>query len=92
MARRASVIEAIRRARATGADSHAVEIKSGAGGAPKTLPETISAFANGDGGLIVLGVDERRGFAVVPVNAAGLADALATACATLVEPPVRAEI
>jgi ATP-dependent DNA helicase RecG len=92
MVPRESVVEAIRQARATGADSHLVEIKAGAGGAPKTLPETISAFANGDGGLIVLGMDERRGFAVVPVNAAGLADALATACATLVEPPVRAEI
>jgi ATP-dependent DNA helicase RecG len=86
------VAEAITRARAAETDLQDVEIKSGVGGPPKSLQETVSAFANGDGGLIILGVDESQGFLPVPVNARQLADALATACSDQVEPSIRAEI
>lgn len=79
-------------ARFAGTDSAQVEIKKAAGGAPKSLPETVSAFANGSGGVIVLGVDEENGFTAVPVNASALANALASACADNVSPAVRALI
>jgi len=69
-----------------------VEIKEASHGAPKSLPETVSAFANGAGGIIVLGLDEANGFAPVAVNAAALADSLASACSDSVVPAVRARI
>ncbi|MDR1236790.1 MAG: putative DNA binding domain-containing protein [Propionibacteriaceae bacterium] len=78
--------------RLTGTDSASVEIKKAAGGAPKSLPETVSAFANGTGGMIILGLDEATDFEPVKVNAASLADALASACADSVTPAVRARI
>lgn len=45
--------------RARGAESTRVEVKAGVGGAPKSLLETISAFANGAGGTILVGLDDR---------------------------------
>ena len=79
-------------ARQVGADSLAVEIKKAEGGAPKTLPETISAFANGNGGVIVLGLDEDNQFSVVPIKANAVAEALVSACSDRVTPPVRAQV
>jgi len=49
--------------RATGTDQRQVEVKTAGGGLPKDVWETVSAFSNGDGGLIILGLDEARGFA-----------------------------
>jgi hypothetical protein len=70
-----------------------VEVKSGAGGLPTSVGETISAFANGTGGTLLIGVDETAGF--VPVtgfDAPAVRDALADACANKVEPPCLAPI
>ena len=86
------VNEAISRVRIAGTDLLDVEVKKAAGGPPKSLPQTISAFANTDGGLLILGVDETAGFIPVGVPVKPLAEALAGACNDAVEPSIRAEI
>ena len=49
--------------RATGGDTTSVEVKSASGGLPQSLTQTLSALANQPGGgLIILGLDEMRGF------------------------------
>lgn len=80
-------------ARAVGADLHTVEIKSAARGLPTTVVETLSAFANGDGGTLILGLDEATGFtAAEGFDALKVRDALAGACADKMEPPLRIAI
>lgn len=45
-----------------------VEAKSGQGGYPKTVVDSIVAFANTNGGTIIIGVDEEQDFAVFGVQ------------------------
>lgn len=80
-------------ARAVGTDYHAVEIKSGAGGFPGSVVDSLSAFANGDGGTVILGLDEAADFRPSKgFDAAKIRDALAGACADKMEPPLRLQI
>lgn len=68
----------IARLRETGAELEDVEVKRASGGAPESLPSTLSAFANSRGGVIILGLDERSGFAAVGVaDAPAMRDAVA---------------
>ena len=48
--------------RQIGNDTQSCEVKEAVGGMPSSLVETLSAFSNGDGGTVVLGVSERDGF------------------------------
>lgn len=56
--------------RRVGGEPSDVEVKTAASGLPRSVLETLVAFANTAGGTVVLGVDERTGFQVV-----GLAEA-----------------
>jgi ATP-dependent DNA helicase RecG len=65
--------EVIAGLRVAGAEFEDVEAKRAAGGVPESLASTLVAFANARGGLVILGLDERQGFA-----ASGVPDAAAT--------------
>lgn len=79
--------------RLVGTDTATVEVKAAAGGFPKTVPETLSAFANGRGGTIILGVSEAGDFRPVSgFDAVRIQEALAGACADKLQPPLRPEI
>ncbi|HWO62829.1 MAG TPA: ATP-binding protein [Umezawaea sp.] len=82
-----SLIDRLRR---IGGEPSEVEAKSAAGGLPKNIAETLSAFANTNGGIVVLGVDESNGFALVDLsNPAQLRDNLASLACDALQPPLR---
>jgi ATP-dependent DNA helicase RecG len=60
--------EIVANLRAVGVEFEDVEVKRAAGGVPQSLAETMSAFANARGGIIILGLDEKAGFAAVGVS------------------------
>jgi ATP-dependent DNA helicase RecG len=79
--------------RACGTDLTDVEVKAAGGGAPKSVRETLSAFSNGHGGTILLGLDESSGFQpALGFDVKRVRDAVAGFCADELEPAVRADI
>ncbi|MCK9896460.1 ATP-binding protein [Frankia sp. AgB32] len=86
------VDEAVARIRRARTDLQSIEAKAAGSGLPKSVMETVSAFANARGGLLILGLDEARGFTPVEIDPAKLASDLASACADQLEPPIRPEI
>lgn len=87
------VAATVSRLRRLGTDTTSIEVKSAAGGLPRSLSETISAFANKAGGLIILGLSEQDDFRAAPgFQATSIRDALARVCSEDMEPPVRADV
>ncbi|NMO04288.1 hypothetical protein HH308_24005 [Gordonia sp. TBRC 11910] len=83
----------VARLRAVGAELANVEVKTAAGGLPKTVVETLSAFANGDGGVLILGLDEESGFVpALGFQPRPIRDALVSACSEGVLPALRVPI
>ena len=79
--------------RSYGTDTPSIEVKASAGKLPRTVSETLSAFSNGSGGTLILGLDEATGFRPAPgFDAVSMRDALARACADDIHPPIRATI
>lgn len=57
------------------------------------MGETLSAFANGSGGLVILGLSEADGFSPAPgFSATSIRDALARLCHEDMEPPLRSDV
>lgn len=84
-----SMVDRLRR---LGLEPTEIEVKAAAGGMPKTVTETLSAFANGDGGTLLLGLNE-DGFTPAPgFDAVRIRDALAVVCHDKLAPPIRASI
>lgn len=79
--------------RAAGTDVQYYEVKAAAKGLPEKMTETLSAFSNGNGGTIILGLSEADGFTPAPgFKAKSIQDALATACSQKMKPPVRPDV
>jgi ATP-dependent DNA helicase RecG len=86
----AELTEIIGNLRLLGADIADVEVKNSRGGLPKSLRETISAFSNTQGGILILGLDEGLGFAPSGLrDPAKLAADLGSMCSSEMEPPIR---
>ncbi|MGW7445631.1 ATP-binding protein [Kitasatospora sp. NPDC054795] len=77
--------------RALETDTSFIEAKKAKGGLPEKLWETVSAFSNAQGGVILLGIDEKEGFSVTGVDEPGAMEvAIANICSgDTMEPPVR---
>lgn len=86
----AAVLERMRKA---GTDLAEYEVKSAAGGFPKSMTDTISAFANTNGGTIILGISEKDGFSPVDsLDTKMLQAKLAQAARELIQPPQALDI
>lgn len=83
--------EAVSRLRIARTDLHNVEAKSASSGLPPTVKESVAAFANTRGGLLLLGLDE-PGFRPIDVDADQLAGDLASVCAEELRPPIVPDI
>lgn len=89
----ADLAAAIKHMRQSGTDLAEYEVKASAGGFPKSIPETISAFANTHGGTIILGVSEQDGFKPVEgTDIKMLQEKLAQAARENVQPPQAIDI
>ena len=89
---RQSVAAQVTEMRRIGSDIQLVEVKESVGKLPASMGETISAFSNGSGGLVILGLSEKNGFRFAEgFDARKAADAFAEICSNKMEPPVRPE-
>lgn len=80
----AKMTELIRLMRAIGNDTQQCEVKECAHKISTTITDTLSAFSNGNGGYIILGLSEKNGFTPVEgFNARSMQESLSQACEKL---------
>lgn len=80
----AKMTKLIRLMRAIGNDTQQCEVKECAHKISTTITDTLSAFSNGNGGYIILGLSEKNGFTPVDgFNARSMQEALSQACEKL---------
>jgi ATP-dependent DNA helicase RecG len=73
-----TLIESMRQ---IGNDTQTCEVKESARKISSSLVETLSAFSNGNGGTVILGISEQNGFTPVPeFNARAMQDAFISQC------------
>lgn len=78
--------------RQIGNDTQTCEVKEATRKVPENLTDTLSAFSNGNGGTIILGISEKNGFTPVEgFDARGMQEAVNAACEKLT-PRVRPDI
>lgn len=88
-----SLVELVRTLRRRGTDLPSVEVKACSVALPRSVRETLSAFSNDHGGVLILGLAEAGGFTpVAGFDAGRMRDNLSSTCSDEMEPPVRAEI
>jgi len=76
-----------------GSEATGVEVKASATSLPKSARETLSAFANTRGGVLLLGVSEGEGFGVTGVgDPAKIQADLASMCSEDLSPAIRAHV
>src|SRR3984885_5420721 len=86
----AELAEIVANLRVLGTDIADVEVKNSHGGLPKSLRETLSAFSKTRGGIVILGLDEGRGFAPAGLpNPAKIAADLGSTGASEIETQLR---
>ena len=83
--------EAVSRLRIARTNLQTVEAQAASSGLPSTVKESVAAFANTRGGLLLLGLNG-PGFRPIDVDAPKLADELASACADDLNPPLVPDI
>lgn len=86
------LISAVEKMRMAGTDLSEYELKSASGGIPKETAESISAFANRTGGVVIFGIRESGGFHSVDIDVKAVQAGAAQAARELVEPPQAVEI
>lgn len=87
------IVEILRKLRRYGSDDQSIEVKTAAGGLPKSIAETLSAFSNGSGGTMILGISEKDGF--IPAqdfDAHAISEALAQCCRSKLTPALQPHI
>lgn len=85
----AELVRLVGELRLFGSDTQRVEVKSNVG---RSVLETLSAFSNADGGVLLVGLTEQNGFTPVPgFDPKKATDALVSRCAQLT-PPVHPAI
>lgn len=79
------------RIRSAGCDLQAVDVKQASGGLPRSAVESVCAFANARGGLLLLGLSDGD-FGPVDIDGPKLAADLASVCVDGLVPSIRPDI
>lgn len=87
------VITAIELIKKYKSETNMIEVKSAANGFPKKCYDTFSSFSNKNGGLIIFGINEDKGFITENVyDIKDLQKQISSLCNDSMEPKIRAEI